>query len=216
MADKKVIANYEAQLSFDASKFKKGMADSEKDFSTFRNKMKSIGNGIVAGIGVAVAAAGSGAAGITGVAVAAVVAVHLALGSGTGGVAAAVDLSGSAARRGCGIPGGSAALTGGSGIALTIGSGTGAARRSVRASGSCGAGRSRASAGGCGGLVIGRARSGSRSGATSCLSVQLGRCSGEGENQDAGKCDFECGSHGSKFLMVSDSISTCSTSSKGS
>jgi TP901 family phage tail tape measure protein len=57
MADKKVIANYEAQLSFDASKFKKGMAESEKDFSTFRNKMKSIGNGIVAGIGVAVTAA---------------------------------------------------------------------------------------------------------------------------------------------------------------
>ena len=57
-----------------------------------------------------------------------------------------------------------------------------------------------ASAGSGGGLVIGRARSGrSRSGATSCLSVQLGRCSGEGENQDAGKCDFECGSHGSKF-----------------
>lgn len=57
MAKKEVIANYEAQLSFDASKFKKGMAESEKDFSTFRNKMKSIGNGIVAGIGVAVTAA---------------------------------------------------------------------------------------------------------------------------------------------------------------
>ena len=57
MADKKVIANYEAQLSFDASKFKNGISESEKDFSTFRNKIKSIGNGIVAGIGVAVTAA---------------------------------------------------------------------------------------------------------------------------------------------------------------
>lgn len=57
MADKKVIANYEAQLSFDASKFKNGISESEKDFSTFRNKMKSIGNGIIAGIGVAVTAA---------------------------------------------------------------------------------------------------------------------------------------------------------------
>ena len=57
MADKTVVANLEAQLTFDASKFKKGMAESEKDLSTFRNKLKSISNGIVAGIGVAVTAA---------------------------------------------------------------------------------------------------------------------------------------------------------------
>lgn len=57
MADKKVIANREVQLTFDASKFKKGMNESHSDFNAFSSKLKSISGGIVAGVSTAITAA---------------------------------------------------------------------------------------------------------------------------------------------------------------
>ena len=57
MAKKEIIANYEAQISFDASKFKKGMSESHSDFNSFKDKLKSISGGIVTGITTAITAA---------------------------------------------------------------------------------------------------------------------------------------------------------------
>ena len=51
------LANYQATLSWDASEYKKGMAEAESSFNSFSSKMGSIGSGIVTGIGVAITAA---------------------------------------------------------------------------------------------------------------------------------------------------------------
>lgn len=51
------LADYQATLSWDASDFNKGMHDADSSFSNFSSKMKSLGGGIVAGIGTAIAAA---------------------------------------------------------------------------------------------------------------------------------------------------------------
>lgn len=57
------LANYQATLSWDASKFNKGMAESEKKFSTFTTALGGVGGlmktGIVAAAGAAVAAVGA-------------------------------------------------------------------------------------------------------------------------------------------------------------
>lgn len=51
------VANYQATLGWDASKFNKGMNEADSSFSSFSSKMSSIGSGIVTGIGVAITAA---------------------------------------------------------------------------------------------------------------------------------------------------------------
>lgn len=51
------LAEYQATLSWDASKFKTGMEESDKQFSSFSSKLKSIGGGVVAGISGAITAA---------------------------------------------------------------------------------------------------------------------------------------------------------------
>lgn len=51
------LAEYQATLSWDASKFKTGMEESNKQFSSFTSKMKSISGGIVAGVSTAITAA---------------------------------------------------------------------------------------------------------------------------------------------------------------
>lgn len=51
------LLNYQATLSWDAADYKKGMAEAESSFTSFSNKMGSIGKGIVTGIGVAITAA---------------------------------------------------------------------------------------------------------------------------------------------------------------
>lgn len=51
------LAEYQATLSWDASKFKTGMEESNKQFSSFSSKMKSISGGVVAGISGAITAA---------------------------------------------------------------------------------------------------------------------------------------------------------------
>lgn len=54
------VANYQAELGFDASEFKKGMSDSEKGYSSFTGKMKSLGGGLAKGLTAAIGAVTTG------------------------------------------------------------------------------------------------------------------------------------------------------------
>ena len=51
------LANYQATLSWNASDYKKGMAEANSSFSSFSSKMGKLGGGIIAGIGTAITAA---------------------------------------------------------------------------------------------------------------------------------------------------------------
>lgn len=54
------VANYQAELGFDASEFKKGMSDSEKGYASFTGKMKSLGGGLAKGLTAAIGAVTTG------------------------------------------------------------------------------------------------------------------------------------------------------------